>query len=386
LFKLKHGFGFEESALNLLANYFHNRKARVKVNKCKSQLYDLVLGTGQGSVLGPLLFIMFVNDMPFFLEEFLAILFADDTSLEMCDTDIEVLLERFKHATCKIDTWCINNLIDINWDKTKIMIISQMKKFKPPKSIEICGKEVQVVSTFELLGIFIDEKLNFNKYTCDLRRTIYTRLYSIKQLFYLKFRVRLQFLKTFILPHFDYASTLSVYFSKEAIQRLCNTYNDCIVKIIGSNKIKSIIIKENHDYNIYNNYLNEFQLQTFQHRLLIRFSLYIYKIITFNTPGKLASIITKNMDREINYSLRNANLYTVPDKGRFNNNMECTFHYFFSKFLNENIKDYICLNLSVAAFKKVIRENINSLFIKFIETFEKFDLKMKNFHYLINNK
>jgi hypothetical protein len=328
---------------------------------------------------------MFINDLPYFLEEFLAILFADDTSLEMCDVDLDSLLQRFKLATLKIDTWCANNLIDINWDKTKIMLISQMRKFKPPKIIEICGKEVQVVNNYELLGVYIDERLNFNKYTCELRKIIYTRLYSIKQLFYLKFRVRLQFLKTFILPHFNYASTLSIYFSKEAIQRLCNVYNDCIVKIIGSNEIKSIKINENHDYNIYNNYLDHFQLQTFQHRLLIRFSLYIYKIISFNTPAMLASVLTKNNEREVNYVLRNANLYTIPKKGSINNHMENTFHYFFANFLNEIINDFISLNLSIAAFKKTIRENINKLFITFVENFEKFDLKIKNFHYLINS-
>ena len=142
----------------------------------------------------------------------MTVLFADDTSLGMCGTSLDDLIAKFNAAIPKMNTWCKYNLIDINWDKTKIMFFSNQKKFKAPKTVEIDSHHVSVVEYFELLGIVIDNKLNFNKYSCELRKTVCTRLYSIKQLYYLKPKIRIQFLKTFILPHFDYSSTLYIYF------------------------------------------------------------------------------------------------------------------------------------------------------------------------------
>jgi hypothetical protein len=386
LFKLEYGYNFDKSAIKLLENYFTNRKVKVKVNGFISQLYELSLGTGQGSVLGPLLFILFINDLPYYLVEFLTVLFADDTSLGMCGKSLEELLENFNAAIPKMNTWCKYNLIDINWKKTKIMFFTKQTKLKVPKTILIDNQSIDVVEFFELLGIMIDNKLNFNKYSCELRKTICTRLYSIKQLYYLKPKIRIQFLKTFILPHFDYGSTLYIYFSKEAIQRLCNTYNNCIIQMLNNDYTKSIIINENNEYNIYNNYLNEFNLQTFQHRLILRFSSYIFKILTNKySPITLSKLLVKNSSREIGYPMRNAELYYVPNKLN-NDNMEKTFQYFFSKFLNNNeiIRECIDKSEGIVKFKWLIRKEINPMFIVFISNFEKFDLKIKNFNYLRN--
>ena len=220
-----------------------------------------------------------------------------------------------------------------------------------------------------------------------LRKTVCTRLYSIKQLYYLKPKIRIQFLKTFILPHFDYSSTLYIYFSKEAIQRLCNVYNNCIVQMINNDWIKSIKIGENHEYNIYNNYLNCFNLQTFQHRLIIRYSTYIFKILKIeHSPKTLSKLLIKNNTRDVSYHMRNAVLFYVPDKGRHNDYMENTFQYFFSNFLNqiELIREFIEKAENLVKYKWLIRSNINQIFIEFTSNFEKFDLKIKNFNYLRN--
>ena len=137
------------------------------------------MGVLHGSVLGPLIFLLFINDLPYFLKEFLTILFADDTSLGLDDINYNDLLNRFKNAAKNLINWCKFNKLDINWKKSEIMFVTNKQNIIIPEFIEINGNQIKVVSEFKLLGIIIDNKLNFIKKTC--------RLYSIQKLLQLYF-------------------------------------------------------------------------------------------------------------------------------------------------------------------------------------------------------
>ena len=123
------------------------------------------------------------------------------------------------------------------------------KRVNLPYEFEIDGNKITVVTSFKLLGVTIDQKLNFAQYVGDLKRTINRRMYSIKRLFFLPTAVKIQFVKTFLLPHFDYCSSLYIYFSKALLQKLSNCYNYCLYKLIG---FKHTVITSN-DFNILNN-------------------------------------------------------------------------------------------------------------------------------------
>jgi hypothetical protein len=100
------------------------------------------------------------------------------------------------------------------------------KRIKAPKVIEITtGVSVKVVEQFKLLGVTIDNKLNFETYASMIKKSVNRKFYSIKRLFYLCQSVKLQFFKSFIMPHFDYCSTIFCYFPKATLQKIYNTYN-----------------------------------------------------------------------------------------------------------------------------------------------------------------
>ena len=95
--------------------------------------------------------------------------------------------------------WCSFNKLDINWSKTFFMIITNQMKKLFPTEILIGDIAVQVVDKFKLLGVTIDNKLNFDKYSSDLRKSINFKLYSIKRIFFLAHSVKIQFFKTFFI-------------------------------------------------------------------------------------------------------------------------------------------------------------------------------------------
>jgi hypothetical protein len=89
--KLKNA-GIKGKSLLWFFNYLNNRKQYVYVNGSKSSLLDIKNGSPQGSILGPLLFLLYINDLPN-CSEFLAFLFADDTTLLLSHTNIDFLIE-----------------------------------------------------------------------------------------------------------------------------------------------------------------------------------------------------------------------------------------------------------------------------------------------------
>jgi hypothetical protein len=381
LFKLEYGYGFDLNSINLLKNYFENRKQFTKINNVTSNECQVNLGVPQGSVLGPLFFLLFINDLPYYLDSITTVLFADDTTLHVYDSNLESLISKFNNSSIKLIEWCNFNQLDINWSKTKAMFITNKKSIDIPEHIKISQNEVDVVNSFELLGVIIDNKLNFLKYIGELRRAVNKRLYSIKGLFFLSLKVKIQFLKTFLLPHFDYCSSICIYLPKASIQKIANSYNNCIFKLLDTNRVKNTKINSIDDYNIWNNNLEYYGLQAYQHRIIIRLSTYIHKILNnSNSPANLVACFTYNNNLNKKYNLRNLNKLYIPSKGKYNDRFENTFNYFFSKFVNELYSEDLLLGFNL--FKIRVINNINCNFLKFIKTFEKFDINFKNYKHI----
>ena len=86
---------------------------------------------------------------------------------------------------------------------------------------------------FKLLGVHLNDKLEFIDHAANVCLSINRRLYTIKKLFYLPYSVKIHFFKTFILPYFDYCISLTIYFHNTAIRKLCKMFNLCLFKLFG---------------------------------------------------------------------------------------------------------------------------------------------------------
>ena len=132
-------------------------------------------------------------------------------------------------------------------------------------------------------------------------------------------------------------------------------------------------IQFSSDFNLFNNTLESFNLNCFQHRLIIRLSTFIHKIINnSSSPPFLRKCLVKNSSINITHALRNANLFKVPPPSILNNHADFRFGIFFAQFANLLLTPFLDLDLS--QFKQSIYNNINRFFPLFTDFFAKFDL------------
>jgi ribonucleases P/MRP protein subunit RPP40 len=184
----------------MIANYFTDRHQSVKYEKKMSPLMAFLLGVPKGSVLGPLFFLLMINDLAYIIE-LMCKLFADDTTLGDVDKDLNILINRFVSKLKTLLDWCQFNKLAINWSKTFFMFVTN-KRVKLPNEITVDTKlvndknediKVSVVNSFKLLGVTIDNKLNFTEHCSNLKKIVNKKLNSIKRLFFLCTSVKIHF-------------------------------------------------------------------------------------------------------------------------------------------------------------------------------------------------
>jgi hypothetical protein len=118
-------YGFGNMALDLIRDYFSERQQQTNVGKSSSSFLPIKLGVPQGSVLGPLFFLLFINPLAYYMQDlFKSILFADDTTLYQSGENLNKLIVKFKSDIASLRVWCEKNRIDINWSKTLVMFVT----------------------------------------------------------------------------------------------------------------------------------------------------------------------------------------------------------------------------------------------------------------------
>ena len=117
-----HAYGFSKESLKLIKSYLSNRWQRTKVNLSFISWSELILGVPQGSVLGTLLFNIYINDL-FYLTELRDVYnYADDTTFHACDSNLEDLIKRLEHDSILAIEWFESNYMKLNQDKYHFLL------------------------------------------------------------------------------------------------------------------------------------------------------------------------------------------------------------------------------------------------------------------------
>jgi len=164
--KLEH-VGIRGSVLDWFRTYLYSRKQYVCISDSKSEISVVEKGVPQGSVLGPILFLIYINDMRLCSDKLGFVHYADDTTVFYSGERIEDLTLEVNAELVKLYEWLKANRLSLNTDKTKFMIFTDEKHIHAPV-ISIANVNMQETDRSNFLGIIIDNKLTFRPHVSNL--------------------------------------------------------------------------------------------------------------------------------------------------------------------------------------------------------------------------
>jgi len=174
--KLKY-YGINGNSLSLMKDYLSNRFQYVEIDDTRSDYLPIITGVPQGSILGPILFIIYINDMSNASEMFKCISYADDTTLSIimnCPSpntyipDQTTINEELQH----VSDWLKLNKLSLNVSKTKSMIFHKPHKKLTPPVIKTENSEIEYVQNFTLLGLIINNNLSWTPHLNHISKKI----------------------------------------------------------------------------------------------------------------------------------------------------------------------------------------------------------------------
>ena len=199
-------YKFSESTLLWFKSYLNNRTQQVVVNNLNSTSGVVECGVPQGSILGPILFLLFINDLPLTLQNLPVSvdLYADDTTSYSIASDKRTLETNLQNALNSVHIWCLENGMTINTDKTKLMLIASRQKRNTliDSDLKITLKHSD---NEKILGVHVDQNFVLNSHFQHVCKKIASHLWLLSQIrMYLTVQHRLLYYNAYIKSHIEY--------------------------------------------------------------------------------------------------------------------------------------------------------------------------------------
>ena len=150
-----------------------DRRQCVILNGYSSSERQINVEITQMSILGPLLFLIYINDLPNAFSIFLSVLYADDTTLLISSSDYSNLIQTVNDELPKIHKWCVANRLSISMDKTYSMLFSnRLNTITGNGDIFLNGQPVKIKASEDILGLILDDKFKFESYSGSVQEGI----------------------------------------------------------------------------------------------------------------------------------------------------------------------------------------------------------------------
>ena len=173
-------YGIDKNGLSLIHNYLANHKQRTKVSSSDSDWYDIVRGVPQGSILGPLFFNLFINDLFLFIERTNICNFADDNTIYSCNINLHTFLIDLKFDMQNILKWFKINSMKPNPKKFQFMVLGSSTR--QSIILNINNIKIRESSSVTLLGLTIDNRLTFKDHINILCLRANLKLHALRRI------------------------------------------------------------------------------------------------------------------------------------------------------------------------------------------------------------
>ena len=293
--RLSNTFGINDTVLNWFKSYLHGRYQRVKICDHYSSDVPVVYGIPQGSVLGPLIFLMYIFPISDVvnINDFSYHQYADDMQLyTSCKPDsVMQAADKITSTTSLINDWMSANKLKMNNDKTEIILCGTNPKRKLVNidSIDIGDVNVALSSEVKDLGVMIDSGFSFNKHVSFLRRSCY---YQIRRISNIRPFISVQSAKSLavslILSKLDYCNSLFFDMSDENFNALQLLQNHAARVVLKAKRDCSAtaLLKELHWLPVRQRVLYKIALIVFKCLHFTDFPSYLKDLVVLHKPSK----------------------------------------------------------------------------------------------------
>lgn len=205
-------YNSNQSSLLWFKSYLSNRTQCVQVNKSVSAQLPINYGVPQGSILGPLLFLIFINDLPLYSTSGQINIFADDSTTTVKSSRLDTVNTLLQEETNNVVKWCTENKMVLNTEKTKVMLLATKQKLRnapPALQVEVQNTLIETVSEDKVLGVIIDNNLSWKSQVQKVRKTVLFKLSILRRIRkYLPKHTRILFYNYYVKPHLDYCCSV----------------------------------------------------------------------------------------------------------------------------------------------------------------------------------
>ncbi|KAI5651321.1 reverse transcriptase (RNA-dependent DNA polymerase) domain-containing protein [Phthorimaea operculella] len=345
-----HFYGFDVPTVNWFRSYLTDRSQIVQVKASngeisKSSISESIRGVPQGSILGPILFILYSADITHQIKHCKFHLYADDVQIYI-HTDTQNLTSNLSKLNSDLDSiaqWSIRNALMLNPSKSKFMILGSKKQVSNVEvhnpNVSILGTPVEYVHQARNLGILMDSRLRFESHIENIAKNCLFRikvLYKIRRL--LSEDVRLKICESLILSRLNYGDIVVgpclLESSKRTIQRVQNACMRFIFNIPPRSHITP--------------YLNRFGMLNMESRRILHFSSCVHSIVRYKAPPYLYS---KLKWATYSYNSRRTNSLLLVTPYHKTRAFEGSFRYQATKCWN-NLPPPLRKPISKSTFKK----------------------------------
>ena len=344
-------YGMKGQALTLLKSYLTNRNQKCQIKNSFSSERLIKCGVPQGSILGPLFFLLYINDLPHCLNKTKPRLFADDTNLTASANSMTDLETAVNSDLENLRKWLIANKLSLNVAKTEFMLIGSKPMIKNISdscpNVYIENIQIKQVHECKTLGVTMDQHLSWKSNTENICKKVTAGISAIRRIKpFVDQDTLILIYNTIVRPYFDYCCEVWDVFGETQSKRLQKLQNRAARIILN--------ISNDVDYTIALRTLGWEPLQTERKKTKARM---MYKLLNKMGPKSLTNLFSFKSEKT-NYHLRDVSSGLYLPKPR-TNSMKNSFMYDGANIWNSIPKE-IRESKSLSSFRNKIAAHISA--------------------------